>query len=218
MFTRKTILFIAALCLLTAPLALAYAAAAGSITGVVTDPKGAVIVGAAVTVTDPVSNQTYPATTDKAGRYKVEGLPAGIYTVTISATGFTNLRRENVKVEDDKVATIDAKLEIAAVETQVNVSLNNKPNTDSIYQQLRNKAKDANSFSGPYAKVSNLVIKRDAATFTLKSGDIYFLDPVENRITGGVFIGDGEVTVTPPNEIEKKSLTIFTNEPTMTEQ
>lgn len=218
MSTQKTILLIVVLCLLSAPLALAYAATAGSITGVVTDPKGAVVAGAAVTVTDPVSNQNYTATTDKAGRYKVEGLPAGVYTVTIAATGFTNIRRENVKVEDDKAATIDAKLEIAAVETQVNVSANSKPNTDSVYQQLRNKVRDASSFGGPYAKISNLVLKRDAATFTLKSGNLYFLDPVENRVTGGVFIGEGEVTVTPPNEIEKKSLTIFTDEPVLTEQ
>ena len=54
-------------------------AAGGQIEGKITDPKGAAVVGAKVTATDAVTNQTYTATTDAQGRYKIEGLPAGSY-------------------------------------------------------------------------------------------------------------------------------------------
>src|SRR5438309_117315 len=89
--------------------------AGGRIEGKVTDPKGAIVVGAAVTVTDTDTNQTFTAVTDQQGRFKVEGVPAGTYTVTISAQGFSESQRAEVKVEDGAVATADFALEIAPV-------------------------------------------------------------------------------------------------------
>src|SRR4030095_11172894 len=69
-----------------------------------------------------------------------------------------------------------------------------------------------------YASVNNLVLKRDAATFTLKSGEIYFLTQVEGRYVAAVFIGAGELKLVPPTETEKRSLQIFTEEPSITEE
>ena len=86
-----------------------------------------------------------------------------------------------------------------------------KANIDPLYVQLRNLSEGANSFSGEYASVNNLVLSRDAATFTLRSGEIYFLTPAEGKTTGAVFIGDGEITMTPPVEAEKKMLNFFIN-------
>jgi hypothetical protein len=65
--------------------------------------------------------------------------------------------------------------------------------------------------------VSNLVLKRDAAAFTLNSGELYFTSTVEDRITAAIFIGDGELSLTPPTPIEKHSLAIFTNTETLSE-
>jgi uncharacterized GH25 family protein len=90
-------------------------AAGGRIEGKVTDPKGAAIPGAAVTITNQVTKQDFTAVTDAQGRYKVEGLPAGSYTVRVSSKGFNDGRREDVNVEDDATATIDVRLEIAPV-------------------------------------------------------------------------------------------------------
>ncbi|MBV9211581.1 MAG: carboxypeptidase regulatory-like domain-containing protein, partial [Acidobacteria bacterium] len=133
------------LCLLAAPFITAHAAG-GAITGVVTDPKGAVIVGATVTVTDPLSAQTFSATTDKDGRYKIEKLPEASYVMTVTAKGFADARRENVKVLEDKTTTLDLKLEIGAVEESVSVSASAaKGNTDSVYQQLRQNSVNPNA-------------------------------------------------------------------------
>src|SRR5437879_3820499 len=100
----KAIILVLSFAFVALPFVVAHGAG-GRIEGQVTDPKGAVVSGAAVTVTDPVSKQTFSGVTDDQGRYKVEGLKAGAYTVTISAKGFTNARREDVKVAEGGTAT-----------------------------------------------------------------------------------------------------------------
>ena len=192
-------------------------AAGGRVEGKVTDPRGAIVVGATVTATDPATNQTFTAITDKQGHYKIEGLPAGIYSIVVSATGFSDARNDEVKIEDAAPATADFKLEIAPVEATVTVSTV-KANSDATYQQLRQQAKAAGDFSGPFATVHDLVIKRDRAVFTLKSGQIYFTPAVKDRVFSAVFMGEGELQLTPPTEVEKHTLSLFTHETSITEQ
>ena len=190
----------------------------GRIEGKVTDPKGAAVVGALVTVTDESNNQRLTAVTNQEGRYKIEGLPAGVYTLVISASGFAEVRKEAVKVDEGATVPVDMRLEIAPVEAQVTVPGAMKANSDPVYQQLRLQGKSSQDFSGPYATVNNLILKREGAAFNLRSGEIYFLTPVEGRYTAAVFIGEGEFSLSPPTENEKNSLKIFTNEPSITEQ
>ncbi|HEY8188425.1 MAG TPA: carboxypeptidase regulatory-like domain-containing protein [Pyrinomonadaceae bacterium] len=202
---------------LTAPLIIAFSAG-GRIEGKVTDSKGAAVVGASVTISDEVNNQKFTALTDSQGHYKVEGLPAGVYTVVISAAGFGETRKESVKVEEGATAQVDLRLEISPVEANVTVAVGGKKaNADPVYQALRQQGK-SEDFSGPYATVNNLVLKREGASFTLRAGEIYFLAPVEGRYSAAVFIGEGEFTLVPPTEIEQNSLRIFTKEPSITEQ
>jgi carboxypeptidase family protein/peptidase M1-like protein len=193
--------------------------AGGRIEGKITDPKGAAIPGATVKVTNQTSKQDYTAVTDGQGRYKVESLPAGVYDVTVIAKGFKETRQDDVTVDDDSVKPLDVRLEIAAVEAEVKVATGSqKGNLDPIYQSLRELAKTVQDFSGSYATVNNLILKRDAATFTLKTGEIYFLAPVENRYTGAVFIGSGDLSMTPPTQAEKNSIKIFTDQESIVEQ
>jgi hypothetical protein len=202
---------------LSVPFLIAHAAG-GRIEGKVTDPKGAAIPGAAVTVTNQISKQDFTAITDAQGRYKVEGLPAGSYTVRVAVKGFNEARREDVNVEDDATATLNVQLEIAPVEAEVKVSTGVKGNLDPVYQSLRQLGRNDQDFAGSYAVVNNLLLKRDAGNFLLKSGELYFIAPVENRVTAAVFIGDGELSLMPPTEIEKHSLKIFTGEDGIKEQ
>lgn len=204
--------------LLCLPLAIVHGAG-GRLEGKIVDPKGAVILGATITANNSVTGQESSAVTDAQGRYKIEGLVAGIYTVVCSAKGFNDGRRESVKIEDDGVVTLDLRLEIAPVEAEVKISTEaHKPNLDPVYQQLRQQAKSDQDFSGSYVTVNNLVIQKPGATFTLHTGEIYFLPPVEGRVCGAVFIGDGEMNIVPPTEVEKNSLKIFTGEPLINER
>ena len=87
-----------------------------------------------------------------------------------------------------------------------------KANSDPTYQQLRNVG-----LSGEVSTANNLVLKRDAATFTFRSGSFYFLAPVNGKVTGAVFLGNGSFTLTPPLEMERKTLSLLTKEPGITE-
>ena len=89
---------------------------------------------------------------------------------------------------------------------------------DPIYKQLRSMSASADAFSGDFATVNNLVLKKDAGVFTLKSGAVYFLKPVGGRTTGAVFIGSGEFSLVPPTPTERKHLTIFTDSEELKEQ
>src|SRR3989442_6748563 len=109
-------------------------AAGGRIEGKVTDPKGAAIVGATVRITDPETNQTFTATTDAQGHYKVEGLTAGTYTIVVSAKGFAEGRLENIRVNEGAAVPADVRLEISAVQTEGKVSAGGvKPHSHPLF-------------------------------------------------------------------------------------
>ena len=65
-----------------------------------------------------------------------------------------------------------------------------KANSDPTYQQLRNVG-----LSGEVSAANNLVLKRDAGAFTFRSGSFYFLAPVNGKVTGAVFLGDGSFSL-----------------------
>lgn len=193
--------------------------AGGTIAGKVTDPKGAAVAGATVTVRDEVTNQQFTGVTDNTGQYKIDGLPTGTYTVTISAKGFADALKQSVQVEEAHTATVDLRMEVAAVEATVTIEGKGAtPNTDPLYQTLRLQSKAEQDFAATYASVTNVVLNRQGAKFNLRSGEIYFLAPVQERYTGAVFIGDGEINLVPPTVAEKNSLKLFTGEPELTEQ
>jgi hypothetical protein len=203
------------LSLFALPLARAQAAAAGgSITGSVTDPRGAVVVGATVTVYSQAGGQPVAnVKTDAQGRYKIENLPPGPYDVVVEAGGFKASRLEKQVVEDGKAVKLDVRLEVLGVETAVEVKASGpKPNTDPAYRALR----DARDFTATAYSVRDFPLKRDAAVFMM-TGEVYFLAPVDGRTVAAVFIGAGEMRVDPPIKAERKSISIFTGEPSLTE-
>ncbi|MFV0388189.1 MAG: M1 family metallopeptidase [Pyrinomonadaceae bacterium] len=91
-------------------------------------------------------------------------------------------------------------------------------NADPVYQELRNLSEDKSSFGGKYAEVKDLVLKKDQAQFTLKSGEIYFLKEAEGKRTGAVFLGDGKFTMQPPNLVEANMLRVFTDKTSVDEE
>jgi hypothetical protein len=85
-----------------------------------------------------------------------------------------------------------------------------KTTGDALYQVIRRKGSLSEDFNGAVATVNGLVLKRDAATFKFNSGEIYFLTPIEGQMIGAVFLGDVEMRVVPPTDVEKRSLEFFT--------
>jgi hypothetical protein len=88
--------------------------------GQVTDPSGAVVVGAVVTVTT-ADGKTQKTVTDKLGNYGISDLPAGNVTVGANAGGFTPYQMPNVIIAAGQAQQLDIAFAIAAKPEQVTV-------------------------------------------------------------------------------------------------
>ena len=77
---------------------------------------------------------------------------------------------------------------------------------ESLYLQLSSVGLD----SARVFRVRDSSIDRPAIHITLEDGTIAFTRDVLGRITGAFFEGDGEVLLVPPNEVERRSMSLFT--------
>jgi hypothetical protein len=109
----------------------------GTLRGRVTDPTGAVIPQATVTVVGPTGRKT--AITDGQGAYELKGLSPGTYTVDTSAKGFTISTKQNVAISPDQVQQFDIALDIKVEQEKIDVqeesatvSVNPSENASSI--------------------------------------------------------------------------------------
>ncbi|HVN79695.1 MAG TPA: carboxypeptidase-like regulatory domain-containing protein, partial [Terriglobia bacterium] len=89
----------------------------GSITGLVTDPSGAVVPGAKVVVTDIGKQVPQTLTTDSTGRYLIRSLPPSTYKLSVEMQGFNMYVQDNIMLEVNQNLAIDVVLKLGA-ETQ----------------------------------------------------------------------------------------------------
>ena len=86
-------------------------------------------------------------------------------------------------------------------------------NSDPNYVALRNI-----TLGNEAVSITNFDLKRDAGTFRLNSGTVCFVPPVNGKVTGAVFAGDGAFLLNPPTETERKSLKYLTREDEFSEK
>jgi len=115
------LLVAAALFAFSAPVSMAQSSTTGGLTGTVTDPSGAVISGATVTITNLGTGQARSVTTDSNGSYKFNQLQPGNYSVTFSASGFQSLEVPSITISITETAVVNRKLEVGAQTQQVTV-------------------------------------------------------------------------------------------------
>jgi hypothetical protein len=94
----------------------------GTLVGTVTDPSGAVVPNADITVSDPTQGQTRHDKTDSGGRYNVVNLLPGTYTITVVASGFRTSEESKIVMTPNTVTRIDVHLEVGQASQQVSVS------------------------------------------------------------------------------------------------
>ena len=92
-----------------------------SLTGTISDPSGAALAGARVTIVNPETGFTREVVVSERGFYVFPQLPIGSYTITVEAAGFRGQRFERVELQVGQTRTLDASLELAPVATQVEV-------------------------------------------------------------------------------------------------
>ncbi len=93
-----------------------------SLRGVISDPAGAVIPGAQVTLANPSTGLTRSATTSRQGEFQFLQVPPGSYAISVAAQGFSTLTREQIVLLVDTPATLNLTLGLGSVSTDVQVS------------------------------------------------------------------------------------------------
>lgn len=85
----------------------------GVIAGSVTDPSGAAVPGATVTITNAGTNASQTATTESDGTYRFALVPPGIYSVDVKATNFAEFKSSGLVVQASQTVPLTVKLELA---------------------------------------------------------------------------------------------------------
>lgn len=94
----------------------------GNITGTVRDPQGAAVPKAEVTITDEKTGATRTITATEDGFYNATSLPAGIYTVSTSPSGFKKTLTTGVELHVNENKTVNLELQVGQVTETVTVT------------------------------------------------------------------------------------------------
>ncbi len=94
----------------------------GTITGIVTDPSGAVVPGVAIKVTNRATGVTNMVTTNRSGAYTVPLLPTGKYSLTAQQKGFKTYSRTDISVPVGETVRVDVSLTVGAATEKVTVT------------------------------------------------------------------------------------------------
>jgi hypothetical protein len=108
----------------------------GTILGTVTDPSGAVVAGAKVTVKNTGTGLERATETSSDGSYSVPELPIGTYNVTVSQSGFQSFQATGVAVDVATERRVDAILKTGDVMTKVEVSGDLLPQVETTSAEL----------------------------------------------------------------------------------
>jgi hypothetical protein len=94
----------------------------GSILGTVTDPSGAAVPNAKVTVTSQTKNTSVETTTNDSGNYSVTHLIPDVYSVRVEGEGFKVLQFKDIPVSADAAAPVNAQFQVGSTSEQVEVT------------------------------------------------------------------------------------------------
>src|ERR1700731_127823 len=94
----------------------------GEIDGIVTDPSGSAVQGAAISVSDPATGSTRTTRSNDSGFYSFPALSPATYRVSVEANGFQKEIRSGILIQVQQVARADFKLTVGTVTQAVEVT------------------------------------------------------------------------------------------------
>jgi len=158
----KTYVVCMLMCTLISGMAVAQGVgSSGDITGTVTDPSGAIVSNATVTVTDIAKGTRHTVTTDASGQFRVMSLLPATYSVNVSKSGFQTEIARAVTVNLGQTSVVDFKMKISQVTEALEV-------TAEAALVETDKAQQSSVVNEEY--IRELPInRRDYLTFTLLS-------------------------------------------------
>ena len=93
----------------------------GTVSGTVTDPNGAVVAGAEVTLTNVQTTVSRNTVTNNEGFYRFDAVDLGNYEVRVTAPNFSTVVLTNIVVNANQTSTVDAQLQLGSQELTVDV-------------------------------------------------------------------------------------------------
>jgi Carboxypeptidase regulatory-like domain len=124
MFNKRVVVVAVALACLFAVLPTGmYAQTAGTVDGLVTDTTGAAVGGATITLTDKATGIPLTTTSNQAGRYVFVNVTPGVYSLTVSKTGFRVARMADQKVTVGMELALNVTLEVGTMSQTVEVKV-----------------------------------------------------------------------------------------------
>jgi len=151
----------------------AQTATTGAISGVVTDPSGAIVPGAAAELLETGTKTTRRATTNASGQYIFPNVPPGDYQLTAKMAGFKSVMVKDLKVEVTKSYLLDFRLEVGEIAESV-----------SVEAEIRNELQTVDATVGNVLSGKVLALM---PALTRAANELLTLQP-------GVVPGSGEVT------------------------
>jgi len=124
---RQALLALAA-CLLAAP---SFAQFRTSVQGTVTDPQGAAVPNAKLTLRDNANNSTQVRTSDAVGIFNFNALPADAFTLTVESPGFQKQVMSNLHFIPEQANSLTVQMNLGTVDTTVTVDASTEPPIDS---------------------------------------------------------------------------------------
>jgi hypothetical protein len=176
---------------------------ADTLSGVVEDQTGAVIVGARIEITGGDLAQPVALSSDALGKFSFPDLKPGTYSVRVTREGFEPL----VKTVDVR-GVVELRLTLAIAKQRVEVTVTGKglayANSDPDYRKLRDIG------LGETFRLDNFTLQWDTATFQFQKGTLTLLNPVNGIVTGAIYSGEGRfllkpVTVLSASELKRRS-------------
>jgi hypothetical protein len=186
--------------------------AQATIAGSVRDTSGAVLPGVTVEAASPVLiEKVRTALTDGSGRYRIEDLRPGLYTVSFMLPGFATVRREGLEVGGSAVIAVDAELRVGGVQETITVS-GETPVVDvqSTKREITLDNETMRSLPGPrsYSHLLTMVPGLQTNLNNASTGPVFAIFPihggrgVESRLTvDGLNISNPPGGNQPPNYI-----------------
>jgi hypothetical protein len=168
----------------------------GSITGLVTDPSGAVVPNTVITVTNTGTSLTRTDTTDNGGRYNIANVPIGDYTLTAVGTGFREFEQKQITVTPATLTRVDVQLQVGQASEKVTVSaeaVQLQTDKADVHTEINSKSVTNMPLGGNrnYQTLINLSPGSTPAQFINSSLDNPN-EPLNTHINGGV----GQTNVT----------------------
>ena len=218
---RRTSILIVTLVLLVAAMPLLAQVSRGTVTGTVTDPSGAVLSGATVSITHGGTGISRSTITNSSGIYRFDAVDLGMYSVSAQAAGFSTSRKTGVDVQAARTVEVDFALRVGQASQEVTVEASTAEVALQTSEQVRgghiseraignlplaglDTLTLAQTVPGVVVSPNNNINQNGTMVFTINGqrprSNNFMIDGVENNdisITGPAY------TITNPDAVEE---------------